>query len=313
MKTFTIAPEDENLRFDKYVRKNLQNATLAHIYKLIRVGSITVNGKRVKQDHHLLKGDRVAFDLPDAELQEFIQEKKSDSAHITFTVLYEDADLLVLDKPSGLAAQPGTGITQSLSEQILTYLKSTATSTFTPSAVHRLDRDTSGIVIVGKNRPALLKLHEMIRDNHVQKTYTALVQGILTKKQGSFTDYLKRVTDRFQHKSMMTSKNDPGAQVAVLHYRVLKEINGYSLLEVTLGTGRLHQIRAQLSSHGYPVVGDLLYGNQTINTIFTKRFALKRQFLHASKVVFEHPATKKTLEIKSMLPADLQKVIDKGF
>ncbi len=301
-----IDTESDNLRFDKFLRKHLQNAALSFIFKLIREGRAKVNDKKVKQDYRLRDGDVISFGISDDDYKRFrLAKEKAIKSRKTFDVLYEDEDILIANKPPFLASQPGTGVERNnLVNQIKSYLKNSKTK---PALANRLDRGTSGLVVVGKNRRAILALHDLFKKRQVKKYYLTLVKGILNKKEGTLTSYLKRTTEKFQHKMLVLRRKEEGTVTAEMSYRVLEESKDYSLLEVRIATGKMHQIRAQLASIGHPVVGDPVYGDKKTNEQFRK--VLRRQFLHAYKIRFAHPSANKQIEVTTDLPADLQQTL----
>ena len=311
MINITIDKESEGMRLDRFLRKHLNKAALSFIFKLIREGKARVNNKKVKQDCRLKTNDNLEVMISDEDYKKFtLQDKKAVSARKTFEVIYEDDDVMVVNKPPFLASQPGTGVERNnLVNQIKAYLKDIKTK---PALANRLDRGTSGIVVVGKNRKAILALYDLFKNKDIEKRYLALVKGTFQKKEGTLTSYLKRITEKFQHKMLVLRHNEEGAVTAETSYKVIQESKGYSLLEVKITTGKMHQIRAQLASIGRPVVGDSVYGNKETNEQFRK--FLRRQFLHAYKISFKHPFTNKPINIEAKLPEDIKQVLKKlGF
>ena len=306
-----INKESESMRLDRFLRKRLNKAALSFIFKLIREGKVRVNNKKVKQDYRLRVNDNIEIKISDEDYKRFtIQDKETIVARKTFDILYEDEDIMVVNKPPFLASQPGTGVERNnLVNQIKTYLKDIKTK---PALANRLDRGTSGIVVVGKNRKAILALYDLFKNKEVEKCYLTLVKGTFQKKEGKLTSYLKRITEKFQHKMLVLRHNEEGAVTAETSYKVIQESKGYSLLEVKITTGKMHQIRAQLASIDHPVVGDSVYGNKEADEQFKN--VLRRQFLHAYKIKFKHPFTDKTVEIEAKFPEDIKQVLKKlGF
>ena len=301
-----IDDEQSGSRIDKFLRRSLPHAALSFIFKIIREGKARVNNKKVKQDYRLKTNDNLEIKISDEDYKKFtLQQPKTVSARKTFEVLYEDADIMVVNKPPFLASQPGTGVEKNnLVNQIKAYLKDIKTK---PALANRLDRGTSGIVVVGKNRKAILALYDLFKNKEIEKHYLTLTKGTFQKKEGTLTSYLKRITEKFQHKMLVLRHNEEGAVTAETSYKVIQESKGYSLLEVKIMTGKMHQIRAQLASIGHPVVGDSVYGNKETNEQFRK--FLRRQFLHAYKISFKHPFANKTVEIKAKFPEDIKQVL----
>ena len=295
----TINDDYSDVRVDKFIRSKFKNLSLSAVYKLIRVGKIKVNGKKIKPDYRLRLKDQVEIFLSDQEINDLTKKDKIKINKITFKILHEDNDLLIVNKPSFLASHSGTGVMENnLMDQVRFYLKNQQAS-----LINRLDRLTSGIIIVGKNPKIIRELNKLIRENKIEKHYIALVKGIINQDEGILRTKLKRIHEGFQHKAIVSDEG----KLAETNYKVIKKFKNYTLLGLIIKTGRMHQIRAQLQSINHTIIGDKLYGDEDEN----KKFKLKRQFLHAFKVIFEHPITNKKLEITSELPEDLNKIINK--
>ncbi len=294
-------------RLDRYIRKHFPSAPLSLIYKWIRT-EVKVNDKKEEQSYRLKEGDHLILNITQKEEQQYaqpMQEKRKTKE--TFAVLYEDTDLLVVNKPPYLASQPGQGVMKNnLVQQVKEYLSGIKT---TVALANRLDRETSGIVIVGKNRPMNDLLYSMFKERRVDKYYVTLVVGRIPQKRGVLQHYLRRKTINFQHRMLVSNKEDPQAVYAEAEYHVLKYYGNYTFIKVKLKTGRMHQIRVQMRELGYPVLGDRVYGNRDENQKWKK--ILKRQFLHAVEVEFTHPLTKKRMKIEAPLPEDLSGVLEK--
>lgn len=307
MVEMSIDANSEGVRLDRFLRKKLPQTPLSMIYKSLRKKVYAVNGKKAEPTYRLQKGDKITFFISEQEYALQSKQTKPITIRKNFQVLYEDNDLLIVDKPALLASQPGTGVEQNnLVSQVKSYLKDSKTRI---GLAHRIDRGTSGIVIIGKNRKALLALYGLFKNKKVEKKYVALVVGHLQKKQGIFYSFLKKTNIDFQHRMIVVKKNVEGAVKAETAYRVMAESKKYSLVELALKTGKMHQIRAQLTHDGHPVVGDRVYGNPEINRQYAQ--LLRRQFLHAVKISFQHPFTKKKVEIISPLPPDLVRILEK--
>ncbi|MDD2432061.1 MAG: RluA family pseudouridine synthase [Firmicutes bacterium] len=303
--TVTITPNEAGQRLDRYLRKKYFGQTLGEIYKLIRKGQVKVNGKKAKPEYRLEDGDLVT--MPDLK-----QEKKEAFVNIPadFEIVFEDDNLIVVNKPAGLLVHPDkTEMKKTLINQVLAYLyrkgeyDPQSQSTFAPALCHRLDRNTSGLVIIAKNYPALQTMTELIRKKRVKKFYLCLVEGRLSKP-GSIELKLEKNEKKNQVK---VSKR---GLTAITRYLPIENISDYSLLEVEIVTGRTHQIRVHFSSIGHPLVGDLKYGKRVNNERFRKEFGLKRQFLHAYKLVIESENTSLDYldgrHFRSDLPKDLE-------
>lgn len=316
MKTFTITEAEHDLRLDKYLRKQFASLPLSTIYKLLRKKTIKVNGAKADEKYLLQLGDTIDVYLSEesfTKIQSESKEKREKNlayAKPDFGVLYEDEDVLVVDKPGDLAVHSGTSVGfNNLINQVLTYLAYKGEG-FKPALAHRLDMQTSGIVVVGKTRVAILSLSKQIQSRQVKKYYTALVLGTMPKKEGMITVALKRQYASEKRFKVRKAEEGEDSQEAVTKYTVVSEWKEkFTLLKLQLITGRTHQIRAHLSTIGNAIVGDGTYGNFSSNHEMQRETGLKRQFLHATEIIFSHPVTGKEIHITSPLPADLAKVM----
>lgn len=294
-----ITSDDLNLRIDKFLRARLVNAPLSVIFKFLR-SKVKINGKKVEPSYRIKENDSIELLISEQEFENLSKTKNKTPQRQTFSVLHEDDDLLVIDKPSGLASHSGTGVMENnLMDQIFSYLgrKNVA-------LVNRLDRETSGIVVVGKNKQVVRALNQMIKERKVKKYYLALVKGEFKRKSGTLKSYVKRIEEDFQHRTIISAESEPDSTLAELNYNVISSAKDFTLLEIELITGKMHQIRAQLQSEHHPIIGDKLYGDEEIN----KKLKLNRQFLHAYKIIFRHPTTSNEIIIESPLPESLKKV-----
>lgn len=294
MKKMIIGKNDANQRIDKYLKKILVNAPTNYLYKMFRNKDIKVNGIRVNQNYMLEDQDIVEMFLHEDKYLEFSAEKTIYDLKKQFTVLYEDKQILVVNKPTGLLVHEDINEqVNTLSNQVLSYLSNNGeydtsrNSSFIPGPVHRLDRNTSGIVIFGKTLDALQTLNEMIKQRHcIEKSYLTIVKGRLVKKR-ELTGYIVKCLD--EAKVKLVKKDHPGA---LMMKTIVKPVNyneNYSLVEVQLVTGRMHQIRIHLSSIDHPIIGDKKYGDFNLNKIIKKQFNLNHQLLHAYKIKFVKP------------------------
>ncbi|MFN7160261.1 MAG: RluA family pseudouridine synthase [Candidatus Gracilibacteria bacterium] len=316
MKTFTITEAEHDLRIDKFLRRYFASLPLSTVYKLLRKKTIKVNNKKADEKYLLQKGDTVEVFLSEESLGKIETESKERRERNlaivkpTFEVLFEDESILVVNKPGDIAVHSGTSVgINTLINQILTYLHYKGEG-FKPALAHRLDMQTSGIILVGKTREALLSLNAQIKDREVQKYYLALAQGMLEKKEGTIKVALKR--NYHSEKKFKVTKAEEGedSQEAVTKYKIEKEWkNKFTLLRLQLITGRTHQIRAHLATIGHPIIGDSSYGNFNSNHEIQRETGLKRQFLHSTEMIFTHPITKKKMDIVCPLPKDLEKVL----
>ena len=277
MKKLKITENDANQRIDKYIKKLLVNAPTNFIYKMFRKKDIKVNGKKVNEKY-ILKNNGV--------VEMFLYEVNK-----TFSLLYEDKHVLIVFKPAGLLVHEDANESiNTLTNQVLSYLASkneldlSRENTFMPGPVHRLDRNTSGIVIFGKTLAALQNLNEMIKQRHcIEKKYLTICRGQLNH-QRNLHGYMIKLENQAQVK--LVKKDYPGALTMETIVRPLKYNCDYSLVEVTLITGRMHQIRVHLSSIEHPIIGDRKYGDFELNKYIKKTFGLNNQLLHAYKIKF---------------------------
>jgi 23S rRNA pseudouridine1911/1915/1917 synthase len=283
-------------RLDKYIASKLPSVSRSYIQKLIDDNKVTVNDRPEKAGFKLAAGDRIIIGIPQIDTTSLKAEA------IPLDILYEDDDLLVIDKPAGLTVHPAPGHPEhTLVNAVLSHFPQLADSggeRLRPGIVHRLDKDTSGLVVVAKNREALANLSEQFKSRSVTKIYLTLVKGHIKPESGLIEANLGR--DRGNRKRMAITENGKEART---RYRVIKYFNdGYTLLEITLETGRTHQIRVHLAAIGFPVVGDITYG--------VKSPFLSRQFLHAHRIGFSLPSTGKSVAFQSELPQDLKLALE---
>ena len=294
MKKLVIKENDANQRIDKYLKKLLCNASSNFIYKMFRKKDIKINGTRVNEKYILQNGDVLEMFLYEDKFNELTKEKDIYDLKREFKVLYEDQNILVVDKPVGLLVHGDANENvNTLSHQVLSYLKEkgeldvTRESTFMPGPAHRLDRNTSGIVIFGKTLAAMQDLNEMIKKrHHIEKSYLTICGGKLTKKQ-ELIGYVKKVTN--EDRVQFVKKDDKDALMMKTIVNPLKYTNDYSLVEVKIITGRMHQIRIHLASINHPVIGDRKYGDFSLNKVVRQKYGLNNQLLHAYKIKFVDP------------------------
>ncbi len=286
-------------RLDKWLMKEFPALSLAEVYQWLRKGRVKVNRKKCRHDTRVQKDDTVQLFVPSKNLKNY--EKKGRTNKMSFTVLFEDDSLLIVNKPQLLATQGGLGVEENnLINQVRYYLHN---SRATIALANRLDKGTSGIVMMGKTPVMNAALYEAMKKQQITKKYSVLVHGNVTKKKGSWHHYLRRRIRGFRPVMELATKDEPLAKEAKATYVVKKQFKQYALLEVTLITGRMHQIRVQSEAMGHPVVGDVLYGIKDDKKI------IRRPFLHAQKVFFTHPLTEKNLAIEAPLPDDLVKFL----
>ena len=291
MKKIQITENDANQRIDKYIKKLLVNAPTNFIYKMFRKKDIKVNGKKVNEKYILKNNDVVEMFLYEDKFKEFTATKDIYNVKKTFKVLYEDNHVLIVYKPAGLLVHEDKNESvNTLTNLVLSYLANKSEldlsreNTFMPGPVHRLDRNTSGIVIFGKTLAALQVLNEMIKQRHcIEKSYLTICKGKVNQKR-NLKGYIVKLDDQAQVK--LVNKDYPGALTMETIVKPVKYNNDYSKVEVTLITGRMHQIRVHLSSIDHPIIGDRKYGDFELNKFVKKEFGLNHQLLHAYKIRF---------------------------
>ena len=299
-KWLEVGEESEAQRIDNFLLRELKGVPKSHVYRVLRSGEVRVNSGRVKPDYRLQVGDRVR--IPPVRLAE---KRSMVPRPLDLPVAFEDSSLLVIDKPSGVAVHGGSG----LSFGVIESLRAARPQAKFLELAHRLDRDTSGLLILCKKRSALVELHRMLREGEVSKLYVALVKGAFAKKTLDIRESLhKYVTASGERR---VSVHEDGRS-AVTRVRRLKAAADCSLLEVELLTGRTHQIRVHLAHAGHPILGDDKYGDFALNRDLVKR-GVKRLFLHAARLAFRHPVSAEKVELESPLPADLRAFVEKAF
>ena len=295
-------------RLDNFLMRHLKGVPKTHVYRIIRSGEVRINKGRVSAETRVQPGDIVR--LPPIRISEKVAEKAERPAPAKdFPALLEDEYMVALSKPAGVAVHGGSGVSFGVIEQMR---QARPESKFL-ELVHRLDRETSGILLVAKKRTALINLQDQFRERETGKTYLALVQGVWPGN--------KKVIDSPLHKYLLpdgerrvrvTTEDDPDGMRSITLVKVRKHFESrpmqglpaMSLLEVTIKTGRTHQIRVHLSSQGHPIVGDDKYGDFDLNRRVQKQ-GLKRMFLHAWRLQFNHPASGERVELRAELPSEL--------
>lgn len=303
MREIEIHENEAGQRFDKFLKKYLKEAPASFLYKMLRKKNIVLNGKKADGSEKLGVGDKVKLFLSEETIEKFsaktpetfakAQNVKQKKETPSVPVIYEDSQVLILNKPSGMLSQKAAPTDYSVNEFVISYLMESGQitkeelRTFRPAVCNRLDRNTSGIIVAGKTLPALQELSKLFKDRDLGKYYLCIVKGRLGKK-ALVEGYLKR--DLKTHKVTVTAKKDTASKEADFlpirtEYFPLAYNRDMTLLKVHLITGRTHQIRAHLSSIGHPIAGDYKYGDWTFNERFKDRFQLKSQLLHAYELV----------------------------
>lgn len=322
-----IENEDAGSRLDIFLTAKFPDRTRAYIQKIIKGGEVSVGTKPAgtkvvtKVAHVLREGDVVEVSFPEA------REVSIAAADIPLDVIYEDKDIIVLNKPAGIVVHPsesGGHSSDSLVNALMFHYGKSfkgISGDLRPGIVHRLDKDTSGVLVVAKNDLAMQSLMAQFSGRKVSKKYVVLVAGVVKPARAIIDSPIGRSNN--DRKRMAISSEEKGRK-SVTEYEVKKylsdesgkggggrDVGGvYSLLSINLKTGRTHQIRVHMDAVGYPVVGDIIYGKDKINKHFEREYGLKRQFLHAASLTLTHPRTNKKITFESDLPNDLSKVLE---
>lgn len=289
--------EDSAGRLDNYISNIIVDKSRTYINKLIKDKLVLVNGKIAKPSYIVKLGDLIQINLPKEKSIELMAE------NIPLDIVFEDEDILIVNKPKGILVHPtGKDMKGTLANGLLYYNKSIANvgEALRPGIVHRLDRDTSGILIIAKNQKSYNELIKQFKAREVKREYIALVHGQLNIKEATINAPIGRDPS---NRTKMTVIYE-NSKEAITDYRVLEEFRNYSLLELSLQTGRTHQIRVHMAHLGHPVVGDRVYSNKS------DEFNLNSQLLHAKKIGFLHPRSKNYLEFEANLPKDFARIVN---
>jgi 23S rRNA pseudouridine955/2504/2580 synthase len=286
-------------RVDNFLLRELKGVPRSHVYRLLRGGEVRVNSRRVDATYRLQAGDRIR--IPPVRTSGAPGRRPPAPPDPGFPVIFEDDALLVIDKPAGVAVHGGSGVSFGVIEQ----LRAAHPERRFLELVHRLDRETSGLLILAKKRAGLVAMHDALREGRVVKRYLALVRGAWTRVARSVELPLrKRVTPTgARHVSV-----EEGGQSSRTEFRLVERCGEFSLVEATLATGRTHQIRVHLAHLGFPILGDDRYGDFELNRSLAKR-GLKRMFLHARALGFDHPVGGARVELEAPLPKELDRFL----
>ncbi len=286
-------------RIDNFLLRHAKGVPKSHIYRILRGGEVRVNGRRVQQTYRLLEGDEVR--IPPLRVAQPTASAPAPAGK-PLPVVWEDDALVVVDKPAGKAVHGGSGVSYGVIEQ----LRSQRPQARMLELAHRLDRETSGLLIIAKKRSALTALHDMMREGRSEKRYLTLVPGRwLNPLQHIKVPLFKYLTAEGERRVRVSAEGKPSHSVV----RLVRRWRRFSLLEVELKTGRTHQIRVHLAHLGFPLCGDDKYGDFALNRQLQGE-GLKRMFLHAASLRFAHPLTAAALDLHAPLPDDLQQFID---
>lgn len=284
MQKKVVMPNEAGQRFSKYLEKYLKEAPKGFIYKMLRKKNIVLNGKKSDGTEKLSGGDEITFWLSDETMEKFVGKTVFDRVAHPLDIIYEDENMLLINKPAGVLSQKAKPEDVSINEQVISYLldsgfiKEDDLSAFRPSIVNRLDRNTSGMIAAGKTMAGLQQLSALFKERTMHKYYLCLVEGEIHEKK-VLEGYLKK--DERTNKVRLVSEKTLASDYMKTAYEPLCVSGGRTLLKVLLVTGRTHQIRLHLAGDGHPIVGDYKYGNAAQNDSFKAKYHLKHQLLHA--------------------------------
>ena len=294
-----IKVNDENIgkRIDSFISLLEKHISRSAVQRLIEEENIKVNGEKTKGSYKVKLNDEIEINIPNAK------EIDLKAQEIPLNIIYEDNDIIVVNKPKGMVVHPANGNPDgTLVNAIMSVCKDSLSGIggeIRPGIVHRLDKDTSGAIIVAKNDKSHINLSEQLKNHQVKKTYIALVRGIIKENEATINMPIARSTK--DRKKMAVDKK---GKTAITHFKVLGRYKEkYTLLEINIETGRTHQIRVHLSNIGFPIVGDEVYSNGK------NEWGIKGQCLHAWKIEFEHPTTKKMISLEAEIPPYFKKII----
>ena len=298
MKKYVVDELNSGNRLDAYIASIDESLSRMTVKKLIEDGKVFVNGNIAKSSYKIKTNDVIELEEPEAKTVDIVAQD------IPIDVVYEDKDIIVVNKPKGLVVHPANGNWDgTLFNAIMAKCKDSLSGIggeIRPCIVHRLDKDTSGLLIIAKNDKAHLNLSEQIKNREVKKIYYALVRGVVPENDATINMPIARSTK--DRKKMAVDKN---GKEAITHFKVLERFDKYTLLEVKIDTGRTHQIRVHLSQIGYPVVGDEVYSNGK------NEFGVHGQLLHAKSLDFTHPSTGEKIHLEAEIPTEFANVLKK--
>jgi 23S rRNA pseudouridine955/2504/2580 synthase len=298
----TISEEEAGQRIDNYLLRVCKGVPKSHIYRILRSGEVRVNKGRIDQLYRLEAGDVVR--IPPVRVAERASTQAVPGAE--FKIVFEDTHLLVIDKPAGVAVHGGSGVSYGVIEQ----LRAARPDAKFLELVHRLDRETSGLLLLAKKRSALTNLHEQMRAGHTDKRYLTMAHGNWTNPRQHVKLPLHKYSTPEGERRVVVQA---GGQEAHTVFNLVRKWEQFALLEAELKTGRTHQIRVHLASSGFPILGDDKYGDFALNRQLQKaeatRGALRRMFLHAYQITFTHPDSGKQMTLKAPLPAELDRFL----
>lgn len=297
--TVVVGPEGDDQRVDNFLLRECKGAPRSHIYRILRTGEVRVNSRRVDSTHRLKEGDRVR--IPPMRLPEQSAAEGRRARPVDLPVAFEDEALLVVNKPSGMAVHGGSGISFGAIES----MRAARSNLKFLELAHRLDRDTSGLLILAKKRSALTRLHAALREGRVEKRYLALVKGDFGAEERDIELPLRKYLTQTGERRVSVDREGRESRTVFRRERVFR---GYSLVSAELHTGRTHQIRVHLSHLGFPIAGDDKYGDFELNRKLAKQ-GLRRMFLHAGELRFVHPLSGEAVALSAPLPSELEAFI----
>lgn len=296
---YLVPEEQEDVRIDRYLAESCESLSRSYIQKLLKNGEVLVDGKAVKASYRVCPGDQVLVDIPEA-VQPEIQAQDME-----LDILYEDSDVILVNKPKGMVVHPAAGhLNDTLVNGLMAHCRdqlSGINGVMRPGIVHRIDMDTTGVLIACKNDFAHNQIAAQLKEHSITRKYLAVVHGVIKEDEGTVDASIGR--HPVERKKM--SVNEKNGRHAVTHYRVLRRFSGYTYIECQLETGRTHQIRVHMASIGHPLVGDEVYGPRKCP------FSLQGQTLHAAVLGFIHPRTGEYLELWAPLPEYFEKLLKK--
>lgn len=292
-----VTVQDKGKRIDSFISENVEEITRSYLQSLIEDGQVSIKGKnKIKAGQKLKGSEIIKIIIPEPE------ELNIEAENIPINIVYEDKDIVVVNKNSDMVVHPAPGnYSGTLVNAILYHIKdlSAINGVIRPGIVHRLDKDTSGLIVIAKNDEAHVKLVDMFKDKSIKKTYIAIVKGIIVKDEGRIETIIGR-NPNDRKKMAVVEKN---GKIAISAYKVLDRGPKHTLVKVDIETGRTHQIRVHMKHIGHPIEGDVIYGNG-------KDYA-KRQMLHAYKLSFIHPISGEKIELSGKIPEDFREALKK--
>ena len=315
MREIIINNNEAGQRFDKFLGKYLSEASMGFLFKMLRKKNITLNGKKATGKEKLNKGDSVKLFLAEDTIEKFSGKTNIKLTDKKLDIIYEDDNILLINKPAGMLSQKAKPEDVSVVEHLISYLirseqlTENDLKTFHPSVCNRLDRNTSGLIAAGKSLAGLQELSRMFKDRSMEKYYLCIVSGIV-ERPSRIKGYLYK--DTKTNKVTVSDKQMEDSSYIETAYRPIKTGENVTLLEVLLVTGKTHQIRAHLASIGHPLLGDVKYGKKNVNDLFKKKYGLKNHLLHSYRIVFPNIEGSLKMvsgkEFKADLPQEFKKI-----